>query len=228
MNATRVLPESYLLYRHFDETKYRRATWAVILLGLLVFMACFAFFDNLAGIVRPEYQSVEHLHFELTLERLTILARLLMPIAVVLFLHEGIHALCLWLFTHERPTFVATLAGGGGIGVRLPSWYLARNAFLVANLAPVCSITLAGLCLLPIMSHTGISLLVFCTSLNLAGSISDVVSSVYVYLHPPSAYIKTDGRIYHHHKPESVARWKQQLRSVMEWIFARLEQSNGE
>ena len=51
------------------------------------------------------------------LERLVILARLLVPIAVVLVLHEGIHALCLWLFTHERPTFVATFGGGGGIGV---------------------------------------------------------------------------------------------------------------
>jgi hypothetical protein len=227
MNATRVLPESYLLYRHFDEARYRRATWIVILLGLLVFVACFALFNDLAGILRPGYQPVKHLHFELTLERLAILVRLLVPIAVVLILHEGIHALCLWLFTHERPTFVATFGGGGGIGVRSPSWYLRRNAFLVANMAPVCSMTLAGLLVLPMMSDTGISLLVFCISLNLAGSMSDVASSVYVYLHPPSAYITTDGRIYHDHKPESAARWKGQLRSAMEWVFARLKQSNG-
>ena len=121
MEATRVLPESYLLYRHFDDTKYKKATWVAIVLGLLVFVASFAFFNNLAGTLRPEYQPVEHLDFELTLERLTILLRLLVPVAVVL----------------------------------------------------------------------------------------------------------TDGRIYHHHKPESVARWKQQLRSLMEWVLARLEQSNG-
>jgi hypothetical protein len=127
MKATRALPESYLLYRHFDDTRYKKATWAAIVLGLLVFVASFAFFNNLAGTLRPEYQPVEHLDFELTLERLTILLRLLVPVAVVLILHEGIHALCLWLFTRERPIFVATFEGVGGIGVRLPSWYLPPN-----------------------------------------------------------------------------------------------------
>jgi hypothetical protein len=227
MNATRFLPESYLLYHHFDETKYKRATWVLVVLGLLVFTASFAFFNNLAGTLHPEYQPVERLHFELTLERLTILLRLLVPIAVVLILHEGIHALCLWLFTHARPTFVATLEGVGGIGVRLPLWYLSRNAFLFANLAPVCSMTLAGLLLLALMPQTSVGLLVFCISINLAGSTSDVVSSIYMFLHPPSAYVTTDGRIYHPHRPESVARWKQLLRSIMEWFFARLEHSNG-
>jgi hypothetical protein len=228
MNATRVLPESFVLYRHFDEAKYRRAAWAVILLGLLAFTVCLDLLNNLAGMVRPEYRPIERLHFKVTLERLVILARLLVPIAVVLVVHEGIHAICLWLFTHERPTFVTTFGNGGGIGVRAPSWYLSRSAFLVANLAPVCLMTLVGLCLLPIVSHTGVSLLVFCLSLNLAGSIADVASSVYVYLHPPSVYITTDGWIYCHHRPESVARWKDQLRSAMEWVLARLEQSDGE
>ena len=227
MNAKRFLPESYLLYHHFDETKYKRATWVLIVLGMLVFAASFAFFNNLAGALHPEYQPVERLHFELTLERLTILLRLLIPIAVVLLLHEGIHALCLWLFTHERPTFVATLEGVGGIGVKLPSWYLPRNVFLVANLAPVCSMTLAGLLLLPLVPQTSVGLLAFCISINLTGSTSDVVSSIYMFLHPPSAYVTTDGRIYHPHRPKSVARWKQLLRSVMEWFFAKLEHSNG-
>jgi hypothetical protein len=225
MKATRVLPESYSLYHHFDDTKYEKATWVVIVLGLLVFAACFALFNNLAETLRPEYQPVKQLHFELTLERLTILLRLLAPLAIVLILHEGIHALCLWLFTHERPTFVATLGGVGGIGVRLPSWYLPRNIFLIANLAPVCLMTLAGLLLLLLMPQTGVGLLVFCTSLNLAGSTSDVVSSIYIFLHPPSAYVTTDGRIYHPHRPESVARWKQLSRSVIEWVFARLDTS---
>lgn len=226
MKATRVLPESYSLYHHFDETKYKKARWVVIVLGLLVYVASFALFNSLAERLHPEYQPVERLHIELTFERLIILLRLLVPVAVIAILHEGIHVLCLWLLTRERPTF-ATFEGVGGVGVRLPSWYLSRNAFLVANLAPVCSMTLAGLLLLPIVAHTGISLLVFCIALNLAGSITDVISSIYVYLHPPSAYVKTDGQIYHPQGPESVARWKQRLRSVMEWIFARLEQSNG-
>jgi hypothetical protein len=223
MKATRVLPESYSLYHHFDVTKYKRATWVVILLGLIVFVASFAFLNNLAGRLHPEYQPVERLHFELTFERLVVLLHLLVPVAVILTLHEGIHALCLWLFTHERPTFVATFEGVGGFGVRLPSWYLSRNVFLIANLAPVCSMTLAGLLLLPMVAPPGIGLLVFSISLNIAGSISDVISSMYVCLHPPCAYIKTDGQIYRPPGPESVAGWKRWLRSGLEWILVRLE-----
>jgi hypothetical protein len=227
MKATQVLPESYLLYHHFDEAKYRKATWLVSALGLLAFVASFAFLNDLAGALHPEYRPVERLRFELTLERLVIVLRLLMPIAVILILHEGIHALCLWSFTHELPTFVATFRGLVGIGVKLPSWYLPRNVLLVASLAPVCLMTVGGLLLLPVVPSKGIRLWVFCISLNLAGSTSDVASSIYVCLHPPSSYINTDGRIYHPHGPETGPRWKRRLRSAMEWILARLEQLKG-
>jgi len=228
MKATRVLPESYSLYHHFDVTKYKKATWVVIVLGLLVFVASFTFLNNLARTLRPEYQPVERLHFELTLERLIVVLRLLVPMAVIAIVHEGIHASCLWLFTHERPTFVATFEGVGGIGVRLPSWYFSRNAFLVANLAPVFSMTLAGLLLLPIVAHRGIGLLVFGLSLNLAGSTTDVISSIYVCLLPASVYVTTDGEIHLSQVGDGDPKWKRWLRSGMKWILARLEGANGE
>jgi hypothetical protein len=89
---TKVLPNTYALYRHFDETKYKKAVWVVIPLGGLVFWVSFGFFNSLAGILRPEYQTVERLHFQLSLERLIALFRVLLPVALVLILHECIHA----------------------------------------------------------------------------------------------------------------------------------------
>lgn len=92
----------------------------------------------------------------------------MIPIVIVIILHEGIHALCLRLFTGEWPIVIASLEGLGGIAVRLPSWYLPRNAFLISNLAPVCTMTPVGLLLLRIAPHGYVNPLVFFNALNLA------------------------------------------------------------
>ncbi len=221
--ATQVLPPSYSLYRHFDETKYKKVTWVVILLGGLVFWVSFAFFNNLAGVLRPEYQIVERLHFQLSAERLIALFRVLLPVALVLILHECIHAVILWLYTKKRPTFVTTFEGIGGIAVKMPSWYLSRNAFLITDLAPVCLITLAVPFLFLVVPRAVINTLVFCAALNLAGSLSDIVSSIYIYSQPATAYLTTNGYLFHDQEPLSVPSWKQWIQFTIEWLLAKLK-----
>lgn len=221
--ATKLLPRSYILYRHFDETKYKKAGWVVNLLGVLVFWVSFTFVNTLAGILRPDYQSVERFHFQLSPERLIILLRLLRPVAFVLILHEGIHALLLWLYTKEHPLFIATLKGIGGIAVRMPSWYFSRNAFLIVNLAPVCLMTLAVPFLILIVPRNAINMLIFCAALNVAASLSDIVSSIYIYSYPATIYLNTGGDFYSHQEQVNVPTWKRWLRLAIEWFLAKLE-----
>jgi len=222
MKATRTLPETYVPYSNFRPSRFKRTLWVIWLFGLLVAAASFAFFSNLSSILRPEFQPMKRLHFEIpTLDRLRTLPTVAVSVAVILIVHEFIHALCLWILTRERPLIVAK---GGGLCVRLPSWYLSRNAFLISNLAPVCLITLAGLLLLPIVPQTSISLLVFCTAMNIAASTADMASSVYILLHPRSVYLDTDGTIYTSRSQGfERAKWRQRLRSSIEWILAKLE-----
>jgi hypothetical protein len=221
--VTQVLPESYALYHQFDQTGYKKAGWVGLLLGLLLFSMSFVFFNNLARFMRPEYQFVEDLHFQLSMDRLTILLSMLLPVAFVLILHECIHALLLWLYTRERPILVATWKGVGGIGVRMPAWYFSRNTFLMINLAPVGLISLAGPLFVLIVPLTAIGILVFCAALNLAGSFSDIVSSIYVYSHPVTTYLDTNGSFYHEQDILSVRSWKESLRLAMEWFLAKIE-----
>jgi hypothetical protein len=225
MKCTQVLPESYVLHGDFNPARFKKAVWVSWLLGFLVAVASFACFRNLARMLRPEFQPA-NLHFDVpTLERLRGFSRVLIPLAVIFVVHESIHALLLWMFTRERPKIVVALKEGGGICVRLPSWYLPRNAFLAADLAPVCLLTLAGLLLLPVVPQAHLSLLVFCLAVHLAGSTADITSSAFVFLLPPSAYVTTDGAIYvsGSKRAENVPVWKQRLRSFMERILARLE-----
>lgn len=221
--ATQVLPPSYTPYRHFDDTKYKKATWVVLLLGGFVFWFSFVVFNNLAGILRPEYQVVERLHFQFSVERLLTLFRVLLPVAFVLILHEGIHMVFLWLYTKDRPKIVATFEGIGGIAVKMPSWYLSRNAFLIVSLAPVCLITATIPFLILVAPRAVISILVFCAALNLAGSLSDFLSSVYIYSHPADTYLDTNGFLFHSQESSTVPNWKLWLRSAIEWFLAKLE-----
>jgi hypothetical protein len=110
-----------------------------------------------------------------------------------------------------------------GIGVRMPSWYFSRNTFLMINLAPVGLITLAVLLFVLIVPLTAIGILVFCAALNLAGSFSDIVSSIYVYSHPVTTYLDTNGSFYHEQDILSVRSWKESLRLAMEWFLAKIE-----
>ena len=221
MKATQTLPHSYVVYNSFRPSKWRRALWAIWLLGFLVAGVSFTFFRSLAIFVRPEFQP-KRLHFEVpTLERLYSISILVVALAALFAVHELIHILCLWGLTGERAVIVAK---GGGLHVRLPSWYLSRNEFLVVNLAPVCLITISGLLFLPLVPHTNISLLVFLTAMDFAGSTPDMASSVYILLHPPSIYLDTEGTIYTDgpQGSESVSKWKQDIRSFIESILAKL------
>jgi hypothetical protein len=225
MECTQVLPESYVLYGDFNPARFKKVVWVVWLLGFLVAVVSFAGFRNLARMLRPEFQPA-NLHFEApTLERLRGFYRVLISLAAILAVHEFIHALLLWMFTRERPKIVVALKEGGGICVRLPSWYLPRNAFLAADLAPVCLLTLAGLLLLPVVPQAHLSLLVFCLAVHLAGSTADITSSAFVFLLPPSTYVTTDGAIYvsDSERAENVPVWKLRLRSLAGQILARLE-----
>jgi len=221
VKATQTLPHSYVVYNSFKPSKWKRTVWAIWLFGLLVAGVSFTFFRSLAISVRPEYQP-KPLHFEVpTLERLYSIAILVVALAALFAVHELIHILCLWRFTGERPLIVTK---GGGLGVRLPSWYLSRNEFLVANLAPVCLITMAGLLFLPLVPQTNISLLVFLIAMNFAGSTPDIASSVYILLHPPSIYLDTEGTIYTDNLQGSVSvsKWRQHIRSFIESTLAKL------
>ncbi len=222
MNSTQVLPESYKLAGDFRPGKFKRAVWAASLFGLVILVGSYAFYYWLAGVLRPGFQSIQNLHFELSLERLWSMWRVIVLLVILILVHELIHALCLWMITGKRPVIRATLKGTGGLYVRLPSWYLSRNAFLVVNLAPVCLITLTGSLLLLVVVKTSISLLIFCLAVHLAGATGDLLSSAFLFLQPASTFLTTDGMLYTR-GTENMSRWKESLRSVMNSALDRLE-----
>jgi len=219
--STQVLPKSYKLYGDFRPDKFQKAVWLASLFGLVVLWISYTFFNWLAGILRPGFEPSQSLRFVFSFVRLLSLWKVLLPLAIIILLHELIHALCLWIYTGKRPVISATLKGAGGLFVRLPSWYISRNIFLVVSLAPVCLITLVGLFLILVIDQTYVSLLIFCLAVHLAGASGDLLSSAFIFLQPASVYLTTDGMIYTD-GTENLPKWKQKLRSIMNLVLARL------
>jgi len=220
--STQVLPEDYELYGDFRPEQFKKAIWAVSLVALVILVASYAFFFRLTSLFRPGFQSIKSLHFEISMERLWSVLTILVLLLVVFMLHELIHALCLWLYTGKRPVIRATLNGGGGFYVRLPAWYIPRNAFLVVNLAPVCLITLVGFLLIFVVEQSSLGLLIFCLAVHLAGTTGDLASSFFIFLQPASVYLTTDGMIYTKGS-EAMAHWKQKFRSALLMVLDLLK-----
>ena len=226
MKAMQTLPSTYIPYENFRPSKWRKTHWVTWIFGIALAWLSYSFLRLMAEILRPDFQP-RPLRFEVpTLERLGSILVLIFVLAIVGAVHEFIHAIFLWFFTGHRPILVA---GEGGLAVRLPSWYIPRDQFLVTNLAPFCIISLVGLLLLLVVPQRYISLTVFLTAMNMAGSIADITSSAYLFLHPPSIYLETEGTIYFDWLigPDSSLEWKLRIRSLIEIAIAKLDPING-
>jgi hypothetical protein len=225
VKATQTLPLAYVPYENFRPSKWRKTHWVTWIFGIALAWLSYSFLRLMAEILRPDFQP-RPLHFEVpTLERLGSILLVAFAVAVVFAIHEFIHIIFLWFYTGHRPIIIA---GGGNLAVRLPSWYIPRYQFLVTSLAPFCIISLVGLLLLLIVPQRFLSLTVFLTAMNMAGSIADITSSAYLFLHPPSIYLETEGTIYFDGLagPNSVPEWKLRIRSLVEAAIAKLDPMN--
>jgi len=225
MKPSQTLPSTYIPYHNFSPTLWKKTNWVTWIFGIALAWVSYSFLRRLAEILRPNFQP-NPLHFQaLTLERLWSILNLVIILAILFAIHELIHAIFLWAFTGQFPNLVA---GGGGISIRLQGWYIPRNQFLIVNLAPFVVITLMGVLLLAGVPGSYVSLTVFFTAMNIAGSIFDIFTTIYLFLLPPSIYLDTEGAIYFNDNadPNSVAAWKVRARSLIESAIEKLDPIN--
>ena len=225
MKATQKLPSTFAPYDKFRPSKWRRTHWVTWVLGIALAWLSYSVLRFTAQALRPDFQPPPLGFTVPTLERLGSVLLVILAVGVVVAVHEFIHIAFLWFFTGHRPTIVA---GNGGIAIRLPVWYIPRDQFLLVNLAPFCIISLVALLSLLVVPQRYLSLAVFLTAMNIAGSVADITSSAYLLLHPSSIYLETEGTIYFDRfvGSDSVPMWKLGVRSSIEAAIARLDPSS--
>lgn len=193
IKATQKIPSSYIPYAKFNPSRWRKTLWVFWIFGIALAWASYSVLRLAAQVLRPDFHAPPLGFKGSILERLGSVLVIILPVTVVLTVHELIHFILLWFFTDHCPTIVA---GNGGLAVRLPNWYIPRDQFLLVNLAPFCIISLIGLLSLLVVPQRYLSMVVFLTAINIAGSAADIVSSLYIFLHSSSIYLETEGTIY--------------------------------
>jgi hypothetical protein len=108
----------------------------------------------------------------------------------VIILHEFIHGIFYWLYTHERPVFAIKSAYAYASA---PNWYLPRNQFIIVGLAPLMFISVFPLILLPYLTSPFVHIIMLEMSINAAGSLGDMIVIAKMLTLPASAMVNDHG-----------------------------------
>jgi hypothetical protein len=219
MKPVTVLPESYILYGDFEPRKFVKVraiqTIAAILLAALLLLLFDQIFPNRDPAASLAWRTISVFHR---------CALLIISIFTWILLHECTHAFFIWMFSGKWPQIRAAKLWGipvGGYNAS-PGWYYPRNVFIIFVLAPLFLVSL----FLYFLSYRVLPVYVIpvqdCFLLNIIGSFQDAAVAFFAALHPVSALITWDGKIYH---PKTitggkVTSWSERLRSFLERLVS--------
>jgi hypothetical protein len=218
MKPTRILPESYVHCYTLESRRHKIAQGILSAVGagliLVLWQTVKSVFPDLLRALRVENTVVD---------RVIAAGTILLGIALIAILHEGIHGLTLRLFTGEWPSLRLTPFYAY---VDASRWYLPRRAALVVSAAPVCVLTAIGALVLSVAPALVVRMAFWGMMCNLAGSVNDVAVATWVYLQPASVLVRNSGTalsVYRTsdqqgHEPMT----KKRLRALLERSLERL------
>lgn len=165
MNPTKELPSTYKRTETLDLSQDKKAFALLNVLGVVVMLLTGWFLIWLTPMLRPEPS------LELTVQGWIIIPVFLVALVGITILHEAIHGVFWFFFTHERPTF-----GFKGVYAyaAAPAWYMPRNAYLVVGLAPLVFITTFGVVLLPVLPYVAVVPTMVLLAAHAGGAAGDI------------------------------------------------------
>jgi hypothetical protein len=165
-SSAKTLPKGY---SQFDEINLKKNKRLAIVLNIVaVFVAIFSVFllSGFAALVRPGLMNTSG---SITLGMIVILVGLYV---ILMTIHELIHGLFFWMFTHSRPVF----------GVRLfyaytgaPSWYIPHRQYGFIALGPLVIIGVVGMLLMLLVPESWLITIIILVALNTGGALGDIL-----------------------------------------------------
>lgn len=172
----------YTVWAQIDLLTDRRRLWTVQLAGAVLLLIASWLFSASAARVRPDFASADlGLAGVITTEpagTLRLQLPLIWPISAVLavpivvLLHEGVHGLCIWVFTGHAPRFGATWFGA--YTAVADGTTLQRNRYLIVIVAPLVVLTVFSGLLLFVVPIWLVPGLICCAAFNAAGAVGDL------------------------------------------------------
>lgn len=193
--AVKTLPSTYTPGGTLDLSKDPKALIGLNIVGLGIFFVVGWASLLLTAAVRPDGTGFSARGPEV----LWLALGLLVVTGIQVVIHELIHGLFFWYFTHERPTF-----GFKGLYAyaAAPDWYLPRNEYLLVGLAPLVLMTLGGFLLLLVIPTPAIPLLLFAVVSNIAGAVGDMAVVVWLLRQPGTTLVRDIGDAITFYRPD--------------------------
>lgn len=201
MRPVKELPAGYRQVATLDLSRDRRLQVLLTVAGVPAFILFAVLFTVATAALRSGAGSGAEIELS-GIALLLGLVALAGIIAFVMILHELVHGFCYWLFTSERPYF-----GFRGLYAyaAAPSWYIPRGRFLVVGIAPLVTLSLAGLAAMPFVPGSAVAPLLIALIFNAAGAIGDLYVILWLLRWPSATLAHDTGDVITLYAPERPA-----------------------
>ena len=189
MKSTTSLPQGYQPIKTLSLSENKKTLLILNLIGLFIFVAFGWLFIQLTRWLHPDI-AAENYSFTINSSggAFTAVVSLILLLAVMIVLHEGIHGVCFWMFTRARPKFAFK---GAYAYATAPGWYIPRAPYLVTALAPFVVISVMCAALLIIAPPQWFFFITLFATMNAGGAVGDLIIS-YWLVQQPSTFLVLD------------------------------------
>jgi hypothetical protein len=218
MRLTKKLPDNYINIETYDPKKYRKALWLLFALAALITIVGVWFLNELSIHSNSGVQTASRESISLTRITFVILFS-----AILLLIHEMIHALFFRIYTNEWPKISIHLYA---IQVYTDEWYIPRDKFIVINMAPIIILTLLGGILIPFFPEQLRGPWILGLIVNAGGSTGDLASSLFAFFQSDSSFLTTKGSLWisKENVPDNESHWRGKIRLFLEKMLSKLKE----
>ena len=185
-NSTQTLPTGYIQSAEINLKKDKRLTILLSIGAFIVFILMFYLLTGFIALVRPD---VKNFSENITIGK--VLGALALTV-IVLSIHEIIHGLFFWIFSHGRPVFALRLpyASAGA-----PTWFFPKLQYAITALGPLIIIGAVGLLLLLLAPISWIVMTAFLVALNTGGAVGDLFVFIRLLRCSPTGFANDTGDV---------------------------------
>jgi hypothetical protein len=189
MNAVKDLPANYHHRKTLDLSNSRTVLWLNLLAIPLLFL--FGWLFSRAIILLRSLNPFKNGFWGVvsTFSGWGLIA-ILISIIFMLVVHELIHGMFFWVFTHERPEFALR---SGYAFAAAPEWYLPKIQYAIVGLSPLVLISIICILLATFTPPSIAPYPLFIATFNAAGAIGDMIVVAWVARQPRSILVRDLG-----------------------------------
>ena len=184
--STQTLPAGYIQSIQINLKKDMRLAILLNIGAFIIFIPMFYLLSRFIALVRPD---ITNFSVTITIEKVLGAIGL---VVLVLIIHEIIHGLFFWIFSHGRPVFaLRPLYAYAGA----PTWFFPKRQYAITALGPLIIIGAVGLLLLLLAPISWMLMIVLLVALNTSGAIGDIFVFFRLLKCSPTSFANDTGEV---------------------------------